>query len=380
MYKIIRTSTIPLSLNLFCRGLLRELSQEYEVVALSSPQPELAEIAEREGVRTIAVPMCRRIAPWHDAVALWRLVRIFRRERPQMIHSITPKAGLLSMVAAWIARVPVRVHTFTGLVFPAASGLRRRLLMLADSVTCLCATHVVAEGEGVRQDLLQYGITKKRVEVLGYGNIRGIDLSYYDRTPEVVERAAEIRASSGVSDNSFVFVFAGRIVRDKGIDELIEAFCRLEADGCDVRLLLAGDEEVSDPISETSRRSMARNGSICRTGWIEDVRAYYAAADALVFPSYREGFPNVVIEAGAMGLPSIVTDINGSREIIVEGENGVIVPPRDAEALYRAMKEMAGDRRRVSAMAEKARPMVASRYEQGFVRENLKKFYRSLLP
>ena len=163
--KIIRATTIPKSLDVFCRGILKKLSEKYEVVALSSPGEEMQAIAEREGVRTITVPMQRHISPWRDIVAdivaLYRLIQVFRRERPTMVHSMTPKAGLLCMIAAWLTHVPVRVHTFTGLVFPTAKGLQRRLLMLTDSITCRCATYIIPEGEGVKKDLLDYGITDK---------------------------------------------------------------------------------------------------------------------------------------------------------------------------------------------------------------------------
>ena len=380
MHKIIYTSTIPLSLNLFYRGLFRELSQEYEVVALSSPQPELAEVAKREGVKTIAVPMRREIAPINDLITLWRLIHIFRRERPQMVHSMTPKAGLLSMIAARIACVPVRVHTFTGLVFPTSSGLLRQVLMFTDNMTCWCATHIIAEGEGVRNDLQRCGITKKGVSVLGFGNVRGIDLDYYALTPSVKEQAGEIRKRLGIADGTFTFVFVGRIVRDKGIHELIAAFCRLCNEREDVYLLLVGDYEPTDPLSKYSRELIDRTPNIYVTEeWIDDVRPWYAVADALVFPSYREGFPNVVIEAGAMGLPSIVTDINGSREIIIDGENGVIIPSHDEEALYHAMKGIVMNLKKVKYMGEKTRPLITSRYEQGFVRSKLKEFYHHIL-
>ena len=380
MQKIIYTSTIPLSLNLFYRGLLHELSQEYEVIALSSPQSELAEVARREGVKTIAVPMRREIAPVYDIMALWRLICIFRHERPQMVHSMTPKAGLLSMIAAWIACVPVRVHTFTGLVFPTSSGLLRRVLMLTDKMTCWCATHIIAEGEGVRNDLLHHGITKKEVSVLGFGNVRGIDLDYYALTPSVKEQAGEIRKRLGIADEAFTFVFVGRIVRDKGINELTEAFCHLCNERKDIYLLLVGDYEPTDPLSKYSQELIGRTPHIYITKkWIDDVRSWYAAADALVFPSYREGFPNVVIEAGAMGLPSIVTDINGSREIIIDGENGVVIPSHDEMTLYHAMKGMVMNPEKAKYMGEKARPLIASRYEQGFVRSKLKEFYHHIL-
>lgn len=380
MYKIVRTSTVPISMDIFCRGLFRRLSQKYEVVAVSSPQPELDDIARREGVRTVAVPMRREIAPLSDFAALLRLVRVFRRERPQMVHSITPKAGLLSMLAARLAGVPVRVHTFTGLVFPSASGLRRRVLMLADRTICRCATHVIAEGQGVKSDLQRFGITRKELHVLGFGNVRGIDLSHYDRSSDVMERARELRRRAGAGDGTFVFVFVGRIVHDKGIDELVEAFCRLRAEGVDARLLLAGSFETVGSVSARTRETLSARPDICiSSGWVDDARPWYAAADAFVFPSHREGFPNAVIEAGAMGLPSIVTDINGSREIIIDGRNGVIIPVQDVQALCSAMKRMASDKALAAGMGAAARPLVASRYEQDFVQSQLMDFYDSIL-
>lgn len=377
--KIIRSSTIPLSLDTFCAGLLRELQHDegYEVVAVSSPGKELERVASREGVRVHAVPMERHISPLNDIVSLWRLIRVFRRERPAMVHSMTPKAGLLSMIAAWLTRVPVRVHTFTGLVFPTATGLTQKILILTDRITCACATHIVPEGEGVKNDLTRYRITRKPLRVLGHGNIRGIDLQRFDPSlPEVRTRADEIRRP-GV----FTFVFIGRLVGDKGINELVEAFAGLNRRRPDTRLVLVGPYEQNlDPLRAETLSEIERNPAIEAVGSQSDVRPWLAGADAFVFPSYREGFPNVVIEAGAMGLPSIVTDINGSREIIVEGENGTIVPPRDAAALAAAMERFVADHEAVVRMASNARDMIASRYEQGYVRRCLKDYYRDILP
>ena len=375
--KIIRATTVPISLDTFCRGLLKMLSEKYEVVALSSPGVEMQTIAEREGVRTIEVPMERHISLMKDMRALWQLILVFRRERPTMVHSMTPKAGLLCMIAAWLTRVPVRVHTFTGLVFPTAKGLQRKLLMWTDRITCRCATYVIPEGEGVKKDLLDYGITQKPLRVLGFGNVRGVDMHYYNRRPEVMEKTVALR------DDSFItFLFVGRVVRDKGINELCEAFDRLSKEFPQTRLLLVGwREDDLDPVSDKTQALIDSNPSINYVGevWGDDLLAYYAAADCFVLPSYREGFPNTVLEAGAMGLPSIVTDINGSREIIVENENGMIVPPRDADALFVAMRRMVNDDRRRSFMASNARNMVGCRFEQGFVRQCLLDFYDTIL-
>lgn len=376
--KIIRTSTVPGSLAAFCRGLLRELQEQegYEVVAVSSPGAELDELGSREGVRTAAVAMERHISPWRDLKSLWLLVKVFRRERPAMVHSMTPKAGLLSMIAAWICRVPVRVHTFTGLVFPTATGLTQRILILTDRITCACATHVIPEGEGVKNDLINYKITRKPLKVLGHGNVRGIDLDHYNpELPEVQAEAARLRRP-----DAFTFVFVGRLVRDKGINELVEAFHRLHSEYPNTRLLLVGEKEQGlDPLKRETLNEIDHNDAIEAVGRQSDVRPWLAASDSLVFPSYREGFPNVVIEAGAMGLPSIVTDINGSREIIIEGRNGVIIPPRDTEALYNAMKRMVGTPAEATAMGAAGRPLIASRYEQTYVRRCLKEFYNEIL-
>lgn len=376
--KIIRTSTVPGSLNTFCRGLLRELREKegYEVVAVSSPGEQLDEIAAREGVRTHAVPMERHISPLKDLKSLFGLIQVFRREKPAMVHSMTPKAGLLSMIAAWICRVPIRLHTFTGLVFPTATGLTQKILMLTDCITCACATHIVPEGEGVKNDLIKYRITKKPLKVLGHGNVRGIDLDLYNPAlPEIQSEAEKLR-SHGI----FTFIFVGRLVRDKGINELVRAFSQLNAQHPHTRLLLVGPyEEDLDPLGPETVAAIDNNKAIVAIGSQKDVRPWLATSDAFVFPSYREGFPNVVIEAGAMGLPSIVTDINGSREIIIDGDNGIIIPPRQTETLRQAMEIFLTDKDMAQKLSRNARPLIASRYEQSYVRRCLKEYYREIL-
>ena len=376
--KIIRTTTVPGSLNTFCNGLLRELQEQdgYEVVAVSSPGDAMREIEEREGVRTIAVPMERHISPLRDLKSLLGLIRVFRREKPTMVHSMTPKAGLLSMMAAWFCRVPVRVHTFTGLVFPTATGLTQKILILTDRITCACATHIVPEGEGVKNDLINYRITKKSLKVLGHGNVRGIDFDHFDpESPEVQTGAAKIH-KPGI----FTFVFVGRLVRDKGINELVEAFERLNKEYPKARLLLVGRQEPElDPLKPETIAKIDNNKNIEAVGQQSDVRPWLAASDAFVFPSYREGFPNVVIEAGAMGLPSIVTNINGSREIVINNKNGIIVPPHDTEDLGNAMRDFVTSKKQIERLSSNARIMIASRFEQAYVHQCLKNYYKEIL-
>ncbi len=376
MKKLIRTSTVPGSLDTFCNGQLKWLGENgFEVVAVSSPGEKLDTVAQREGVRTIAVPMERRISIVKDIVSLVRMIRVIRRERPYIVHSITPKAGLMTMVAAWVNRVPVRIHTFTGLVWPTSTGLKRRILMLMDRIICGCATYVNPEGEGVKRDLLEHGITHKDIHVIANGNVRGIDLEHYSRTPEVMARAQELR-----QEGVFTFVFVGRLVRDKGINELVSAFERLHEENPATRLVLVGRyEENLDPLDPATVDTIKNHPAIDPVGQQSDIRPYLAASDALAFPSYREGFPNVVIEAGALGLPSVVTNINGSSEIITHGETGLIVPPQDAEALYQGMKqmlEMPADAR--TAMGEAAQRSVAERYEYHIIWDALLGVYKDL--
>lgn len=373
--KLIRTSTVPDTICTFLEGSLETLMEKFELVIVSSPGSELDGLHERYGMKTAAVPMQRRIAPFKDVVSLWRLIRVFRRERPYIVHSMTPKAGLLCMMAAWVTGVPRRVHTFTGLVWPTATGLKRRILIFTDWLTCACATHVIPEGRGVMEDL-QRSVTRKPMRVLGYGNVRGVDMDYWRRENADADRLAEIRDAG-----KFTFLFVGRIVRDKGIDELVEAFMRVR-ERFSARLILVGRFESNlDPVSDETEKLMGECGDIVYAGarFGRDLLAYYAASDCFVFPSYREGFPNVVLEAGAMGLPSVVTDINGSREIIENGKNGLIVPSKDTGLLFDAMVRMIEDDAMREGMAREARPMIGSRFEQGFVRQCMLDFYDSIV-
>lgn len=344
----------------------------YHMMAVTSPGPELDDLRDKDGFGCEAVPMRRHVSIVSDLKSLVRMIAVFRKERPWVVHSMTPKAGLICMMAAWLTRVPVRVHTFTGLVWPTATGLKRRVLMMTDWITCSCATHVIPEGRGVMDDLRHGGITRKPMRVLGYGNVIGVDMTRF--SPE--------RFAHHENDGVFTFLFVGRIVRDKGINELVEAFVRLHADHPTTRLVLVGNYERSlDPVSHDTQRLIDTCDAIEAVGPKrgDDLPRAYAAADCFVMPSYREGFPNTVLEAGAMGLPSIVTDINGSREIVDNGKNGLVVPPRDAAALHAAMERMLTDDEARQRMAHEARPMIASRFDRDFVQRCQIDFYKEVI-
>ncbi len=374
MRKLIRICTVPQSLG-FIRPFIPDLKNEYDLVLVSSPGYEWKYIKESyPDVKCIEVPIKRRMSVLSDIKSVYHLVKVFHREKPDIVHSMTGKSGILSMLAAWICRVPVRIHTFTGLIFPTSKRLSRKLFETVDKITCSLATHIIPEGEGVKNDLITANITRKPLKVLGYGNVQGVDLAYFDTTEEVLEAAKPL-----VKADAFTFVFVGRILGDKGLNELIKAFTTLQNEYPNVRLWLVGpDEQELDPLSSESNDEIRRNPNITLFGRQEDVRPFYAAADVNVLPSYREGFPNCVLEAGAMGLPQVVTDINGSREIITEGINGTIVPPKDTESLYLAMKRMMLDKDLFSEYKQNARLQISSRFERSFVKKCLLDFYANI--
>ncbi len=375
--KIIRTATVAMSLNILLKGQLRYLNQFFDVLAVSGYDADLETVKNREEVSVVSVTMKRSIAPFQDLISLYRLYKLFKKERPIIVHSITPKAGLLSMVAAKYANVPVRIHTFTGLVFPAKKGLFQKLLILMDKVLCWHATHIIPEGAGVKQDLLDYKITKKPLEVIANGNVNGIDTTFFNSNTISEQQQQNLRNELGIDSSDFVFVFIGRLVADKGINELVRAFLSLAIPNC--KLLLVGPYETEDPLQPETLKAIQQNDSILSVGFQHDVRPYLVISDCLVFPSYREGFPNVVMQAGAMGLPSIVTDINGSNEIIIEGFNGTIVPAKNVTALSNAMIRIKEDETWRNQLQSNARSSIISRYEQELVWEALLIKYKEFL-
>ncbi len=381
--KVIRTATVSLSLNYLLKGQLSFLNQHFEVVAVSGEDAHLWAVANREQVRVVPLTMQRAISPLKDLLSLWRLYWLFKKESPKIVHSITPKAGFLSMLAAKMAGVPVRMHTFTGLIFPSRTGVMKHLLIQMDRLLCWSATHIYPEGKGVKHDLQYYKITSKPLQVLANGNVNGIDLEFFSSTQVSPDQKYQLQQELGLKPNDFVYIFVGRLVGDKGINELITAFNSplfWRGVGGEAKLLLIGTFEPElDPLQPETLKVIESHPNIISVGFQSDVRPYFAISDCLVFPSYREGFPNVVMQAGAMGLPSIVTNINGCNEIIVEGENGTILPVKNVPALVEAMQKMCSDKAYYEQLQQNARVMIQSRYEQQVVWEALLEEYRRVL-
>ncbi len=376
--KLFRISTIPVSLNILLKGQLKYLSTFYDVTAISGGGENLREVKQREEVNIHSIEIKRNISLIKDLISLVKLYFYFRKEKPDIIHSITPKAGLLSMVAGKWAGVPVRMHTFTGLMFPYRKGPMRQLLVLMDKILCYHATNIYPEGQGVKEQLLQYSITQKPLKVLANGNVNGVDAKHFSRTNISAVQRSELRAKLGIPQDAFIFLFVGRIVGDKGINELVSAFSRHFKDG-KVHLLLVGrTERKSDPLQTRTVKEIQSNPHIHAVGFQADVRPYYAISNSLAFPSYREGFPNVVLQAGAMELPSIVTNIPGCNEIIRDRENGLIIPVKNADALAESMQLMVNNYILRGQLVINLRQEIDEKYNQRKVWEALKDEYERL--
>jgi glycosyltransferase involved in cell wall biosynthesis len=302
---------------------------------------------------------------------------LFKKEKPQIVHSITPKAGLLSMTAAYFAGVPVRMHTFTGLIFPYKKGLMQTLLLFMDKVLCRFATHIFPEGEGVKSDLQRYKVTTKPLHVLANGNVNGIDTAYFDQNQVSESEQLTLRKELQLNLSDFVFVFVGRLVADKGVNELVAAFSELSKTNTHCKLLLVGPlESELDPLSAATLQAISNNRSIISVGFQADIRSYLSISNVFVFPSYREGFPNVVLQAGAMGLPCIVTNISGSNEIIQDNSNGIVIPVRDTQSLLTQMDLLLQDNVLTNNLAQSAREIIVTRYKQQMVWEAVLDTYK----
>ena len=370
-------TTVPETLATILGGQPAFLSQYFDMHLVTSPGPMFEQVVSQEGLTPEPVTMRRGISPVADLRSIFSMMRVIRRVRPQIIHSYTPKAGLVAMLAAWLCRVPVRVHTFTGLIFPTARGRRQRLLLAVDRLICRAATHVVPEGQGVKHDLERFNVTDKPLAVIGKGNIAGVDCDYFSPGhADVAAAASMLREQLAIGADTFVFCYVGRLNADKGLRELALAFERLPDHA---RLLVVGGLDESSPPDQDTLARLENNRRVHLSGFQSDIRAALSLSQVLVLPSYREGFPNVVLQAGAMGLPVIATDISGCNEVIKPGKNGWLVPVRDAQALFLAMREALScpeDKR--SNMGRLARQTVQQDFSRPEHWQRMLLFYRSL--
>lgn len=381
--KLLRITTVPASLASLLSGQLKFMSGYYDVLGVTSKGNtwcSISKVIENEGVRVEALEMTRQITPIKDVIALWKLYKLFKRETPFIVHSHTPKAGTLSMLAALLAGVPHRLHTIAGLPLMEATGAKRKILNLVEYMTYKCATKIYPNSHGLLNIILENKFTTiDKLKVIGKGSSNGIDTNFFDPALYTTDFKKELREKLGISEKDYVYVFAGRIVKDKGINELIEAFDTLNQTYRDIKLLLLGDyEKALDPVLETTETIINKNENIISLGWVNDVRSYFSIANALTFPSYREGFPNTVMQGAAMQLACIVSDINGCNEIISHNKNGLIIPVKNTNALKDAMQFVYLTKATSIDFGINARKNIVANYERQEIWDALLKEYRTL--
>lgn len=357
--------TVPMSFATLLEGQPRTLAKNFDVSLVCGPGSGdfMSRVHDQEGILPHAVSLTRQISPKEDLRALAELTAFFLRTKPDIVQTYTPKAGLVGMMAARLARVPIRVHGVVGMPLMEATGKRAAILQMTERFTYANATHLTSNSTGLR-DWMREHLTSRPITVIGNGSINGVDVQRFADTESAEAKRAR-REELGIGEDDPVFLFVGRIVRDKGIEELVAAFTRLVGDHPSAKLLLVGDYEPElDPVAPPVDEAIRTHPAIVKTGFVRDVRPYLGIADVFVLPSYREGLPNSLIEAGSMGIPSIATDINGCNEVIVPGDNGVLVPKKDAAALEHEMRRMIDDPKHRERLKKQSRPSIVRRFSQ----------------
>lgn len=379
--KIVRVVTVPVSFKLLLTGQLEFLSRSgFDVYAVSANGMELFNYAN-QNINVFSVPFTRRITPVKDLICLIKLVIYFVRIKPDIVHSHTPKAGLLSMLAAFFSGVPVRLHTVAGMPLMEARGLRKIILFISEYLTYMCATRVYPNSYGLYNYISNHlGFFKKKLAIIGNGSSNGIDTDYFRPTPQLLEAGKSLRLRLGFTSDVVVFGFVGRVVKDKGISELLLAFRSLSEKYGHVRLLIVGEpEQVRDPVSEAELKILHNDQKISFVGFQEDVRPWLLAMDVFVFPSYREGFPNALLQATCMGRMCIATSIPGCEEILDYGNTGVLVPPKNWRALFGAMEGLVLNAEYGKQTAIRAREYTLKRYSRQILWGSLLNEYRSFI-
>lgn len=371
--KICFVTTIPIFARAFLIHYMRELSKENEVFLISRFDEIKTDREFFKGVTLVDMPMVRKISLLADLRMLVKMYLFFRRERFDIVHSGTPKAGLLAMVSARVAGVPLRFHTFTGQVWATKAGIFRWLLKNIDKVIYRCASDVLVDSHSQRDFLIQEGIIEEKGSyVLAQGSICGVDADRFK--PDAKQKAA-VRDRLHIPVDAFVFFFLGRICKDKGIEELLPAFDRIAREHSDAYLLLVGPDEEK-MILKMKQHVLFQNGRILHEGFTRTPELYMSAADVMCLPSHREGFGMVVLEAAAAGIPTIGSRITGVIDAIEDGETGLIHPKGDIDALCECMRLCITDRERTRHLGRQARARTLKNFSSQRLTEEFLKYYK----
>jgi len=381
-WRICLLSSIPCTLWSFYRGLPDILKDEGIALEIcSSPGVELDYFKEQFGISVHQVDICRQVTPRRDMVTILKLIKIFKQNHYDLVHAHTPKAGLLGMIAATLARVKCRVYTCHGLPLETESGLKRQLLVCVERVSCALADQVLVVSDSLLSKLREYKIcSDSKSAVLEDGTACGVELNRFTRTSELVKKSRAIRDYLNISDDDTVIGFIGRLVPDKGIHILAKSFARLYELNRNIRLLVLGDiEPHRGRLSNETTKVLSNHPGITRVGFTHEIEPYYAAMDMLVLPTRREGFPYTLLEAGAMGLPVIATRVTGCVDAVVGGQTGLLVPPDNVIALTDAIEKLLKSPKLRQRMGQKARERIETKFPSKRLLDAHVRLYRQML-
>lgn len=373
--------TVSLSASTLLRGQLAYFSRKgYRVHLACSPGPTLQDLAARESVTVHPIPMSRRISPLRDMLSLFAMIALIRNVRPDIINAGTPKAGLLGILAATLTGVRARVYVMRGLRLQTSTGLMRKILILTEKLACRCAHVVVCVSPSLREEAIRARlVSPNKAQVIGMGSSNGVDVERFKLDAHLREQIDSLRAKHHLSTEAPTLGFVGRLTKDKGVIELIEAFERLYAEDSSIRLLLVGDTEDEDPLPQHTLQTIFNHPGIVRTGFVSETAPYYYLMDVLCLPSHREGFPNAPLEAAAAGRPTVTTDATGARDSVDDGVTGFVVRCKDIDSLTKALRRLLFDRQVARAMGEQARRRVINSFTPETVWKGLDDLYRRLL-
>ncbi|RYY57832.1 MAG: glycosyltransferase family 1 protein [Chitinophagaceae bacterium] len=373
--KIIRITTGGMFQDILLKGQLRFLSLHFDMVSISDPDQHLVNVANRERVRTIGVEMSREISPGKDLVSIRTLRQVFRREKPDIIHVSTPKAGLLAMIAGKWTRVPVRMLTPTGFRFVGLTGLKRKIVFFFEKLPLSFATHIFPESQGVINTIRQYKMTRKPLMLIGSGSVNGVNLGIFSEGAIDAGKMAILKKEIDFDPSYNYLLFVGRIVKDKGITELVGTWKKIPGKN---KLVVLGPFEKGDPVPGHIEDEIRNNPDIIHIDWTDDVHYFMALATLLVHPSYREGLPNVLLQAGAMGCPIICTAIEGNMDIVDDKINGLLFQPRDIGTLEKTLAFALANPATMQQYAGKLRQKIEYKFDQKLVLQALVRQYQEV--
>jgi glycosyltransferase involved in cell wall biosynthesis len=330
--KIIRITTIPMALHVLLPGQMKFMRENgFEVIMISAGGENLDKVIENEQCRHIIVPMTRKITPWQDLKCLFQLIKIFRKEKPEIVHSHTPKAGLLGMLAARIGGIQTRIHTVAGLPLMEESGFKYALLKRIEKITYSAATHVWPNSVSLYNFIKENKLVDKcKLKVIGKGSTNGVSSSRFNKDALDKSFLEIIKEKIDYNSASIYLICIGRLVKHKGIAELVNVFLSLKKNDPRLKLILVGVFESSlDPLPENVLKQIVDDPCIINVGWSDNAEYYMSLAHYFVFPSYREGFPNVLLEAGAIQLPIVCSRIGGNIDIVTDNKTGILFKKKE---------------------------------------------------